>query len=171
MQQTPTLYRLQKRIFPGLALIFFLFMLFPASGHSAFARESEATAETLEDFQPKLHVALANTPKYLVVEAAPIAGPEEKEQEAGTITPFFGCDEALTSPPTPERPAIAANDLLSLENPEFTAGVHVDMGSVKFNLGYTLPSSKVDNFVRPFGVEREPGNDDKRFSLGVLVPF
>lgn len=125
----------------------------------------------MEDFQPKLLLALATTPKYLVIEPTPTTEAEGTGQKEGTITPFFGHNQALTDQSTPERPAIASHDEVALKRPEFTAGVHVNMGSVKFNLGYTLPSSQVDTFVRPLGVELNSGADIKRFSLGVKIPF
>lgn len=123
---------------------------------------------TSEEFQPAFLLALADPPDFLAI--AP-AGKEPKKEEGTAITPFIGTNQALTLLPTPERPAIAASDTVSLERPEVTAGVNVDLGTFKFDLGYTLPSSQVDNFVRPLGVDLEPGADSKRFSLGVKIPF
>lgn len=110
------------------------------------------------------------SPEYL----APTPPPEEKSGESAATTPvipFIGSNPALTLLPLPQRPAITASDTLPGELPEVTAGIKVDLGTVKFNLGYTLPSGQVDDFVRPIGVELKPGEDSKRFSLGVKIPF
>ena len=96
---------------------------------------------------------------------------EREEEKEGAITPFIGTRQVLTLLPTPERPGIAASDGVPPERPEVTAGVDVDLGRVEFNLGYTLPSAQVGEFVRPFGVDLESGSDSKCISLGVKVPF
>ena len=122
-----------------------------------------------QDPLPPLLIAMADSPDFLA--PAPTCKKElgEKGKE-GTITPFIGTRQVLTLLPTPERPAIAS-DVVPLGRPEVTAGVDVDLGTMKFNLGYTLPSSKVDNLVRPFGVDLDPGSDSKCISLGVKIPF
>lgn len=111
------------------------------------------------------------TPEFL----APATATGEKnggeDETAASVTPFIGPDQTLARLPTPERPAVSASDEIPLERPEVTAGIKVDLGTVKFNLGYTLPSGQVDDFVRPLGVDLQPGGDSKRFSLGVKIPF
>ena len=136
----------------------------------AFAREEVTIPVASPDFPPPLLIAMADPPDFL---SCARTGKEalEKKGEEGVITPFIGTSQTLTLLPTPERPAIAASDAISSERPEVTAGVNVDLGAVEFDLGYTLPSSKVDNFIRPFGFDLEPGTDCKRFSLGVKIPF
>lgn len=172
MQQPSAINRLPRRILPGVALFCTLFSLFSTPGHSALAKERLVTETMQADLQPQLLLALVDTPKFLVIAPVPSADTGEKrEEEEGKISPFFGSDQALTFQSPPERPAIASNDEITLERPEFTAGVHVNMGSLKFNLGYTLPSSQLDNFVRPLGVDLDAGADIKRFSLAVKVPF
>ncbi|MDO9081402.1 MAG: hypothetical protein Q7U44_11430, partial [Desulfuromonadales bacterium] len=93
-----------------------------------------------------------------------------KKSEGG-ITPFIDTSQAPSVLPTLERPAIAPRDVASLERAEVTAGVDVDLGTIKLNLGYTLPSDQVDELVRPFGLDLEPGSEGKCFKLGVQVPF
>lgn len=110
------------------------------------------------------------TPEFLA--PAPTAEADPGENESATsVTPFIGPDQAISHQSTPERPAITASDEVPLERPEVTAGIKVDLGTVKFNLGYTLPSGQVDEFVRPLGVEFQSGAASKRFSLGVKIPF
>lgn len=94
-----------------------------------------------------------------------------KKKSEGAITPFIDTSQVPSLLPPLERPAIAASDVAPLERAEVTAGVDVDLGTVKFNLGYTLPSDQVDELVRPFGLDLEPGNEGKCFRLGVQVPF
>jgi hypothetical protein len=150
----------------GLAVVLGLSLLIPP----AFAGEPELIMPERPDFSPSLLDDGGASPDFLAPIPSSDATTHENRREE-TITPFFGANPALTLLPTPERPAISASDTLNLERPEVTAGIHVDLGSVKFNLGYTLPAEQVDEFVRPFGVELEPGRDDKRFSLGVKIPF
>ncbi|MDZ4184392.1 MAG: hypothetical protein U1D97_05355 [Desulfuromonadales bacterium] len=123
-----------------------------------------------EDFQPKLVIVLADPPAFLA--PLPIReGVVTKKKSEGAITPFIDTSQAPSVLPALERPAIAASDVASLERAAVTAGVDVDLGTIKFNLGYTLPSDQVDELVRPFGLDLEPGSDGKYFKLGVQVPF
>ena len=148
-----------KRFAAGIA-----FLVVVASSVSAgeFVTPAARTDDAL--------IAVADPPEFLA--PAPSCKKAEGGKGAeGAISPFIGTDQVLTLLPTPERPAIATSDEVTPERPEVTAGVKVDLGSVKFNLGYTLPASKVDNFVRPLGVDLEPGPEGKCFSLGVKVPF
>ena len=122
------------------------------------------------DFQPKLVIAIADPPPFL----APLPcheGIVTTKKSEGGITPFIDTSQVPTLLPPLERPAIAASDVASLERAEVTAGVDVDLGTIKFNLGYTLPSDQVDELVRPFGLDLEPGNEGECFKLGVQVPF
>ena len=155
-----------SRIGGGLILVLCLVTFIPP----AFARQPGTIPAAWPDVPPPLLIAMADPPDFLA--PAPTCNKERegKEQE-GAITPFIGTRQVLTLLPTPERPAIASNDGGPLERPEVMAGVDVDLGSAEFNLGYTLPSTQVDNFVRPFGVDLEPGSDSKCISLGVKVPF
>ena len=166
MQQYSPKKNSLSRIGAGLVFVLCLATFIPP----AFARQPETIPVACPDFLPPLFIAMADPPDFLAPAPSNKKTVEEKEREAA-ITPFIGTSQTLTLHPTPERPAIAASDATALERPEVTAGVDVDLGTVAFNLGYTLPSSKVDNFVRPFGVELEPGEDGKCFSLGVKVPF
>lgn len=115
---------------------------------------------------------MAEPPAFLAPAPADKEAEKEEEKEKGAaVTPFIGTGQAFTLLPTPERPAIVASDEIAKERPEVTAGVNVNLGAVKFNLGYTLPSGPVDEFVRPLGVDLAPGPEGKRFSLGVKIPF
>ena len=124
----------------------------------------------LQDIQPKLVIAIAAPPDFL----APLpcqTGMVTKKKSQGGITPFIDASQAPTLLSPLERPAITAGDVASWDRAEVTAGVDVDLGKVKFNLGYTLPSHQVDELVSPFGLDLEPGNEGKCFMLGVQVPF
>ncbi|PKN11603.1 MAG: hypothetical protein CVU69_11500 [Deltaproteobacteria bacterium HGW-Deltaproteobacteria-4] len=123
-----------------------------------------------QDFQPRLVIAMVDPPAFL----APLPcqkGMVTKEKSAGAITPFIDTGQVPSLQSPLERPAIAADDVGPLERTEVTAGVDINLGTVKFNLGYTLPSDQVDELVRPFGVDIEPGSEGKCFKLGVQVPF
>lgn len=150
----------------GLAVVFGLGMLIPP----VFAGEPALIVPERPDFSPSLLDDGGASPDFLAPAPSSAATTNENRREE-TIIPFIGSNPALTLLPTPERPAITASDTLNLERPEVTAGIHVDLGSVKFNLGYTLPAEQVDEFIRPLGVELEPGREGKRFSLGVKIPF
>lgn len=166
MRQNSTKKNHLSSISVGLALVLWLGTFIPP----VFAGEPALIVPERPDYSPSLYDAAGASPEFL----APAPGSEETADEnrrEETIIPFIGSNPALTLLPPPERPAIAASDTLNLERPEVTAGIHVDFGGVKFNLGYTLPAEQVDEFVRPFGVELEPGRDGKRFSLGVEIPF
>ena len=166
MRQYSTKKNHLSGISAGLALVLWLGTFLPP----VFAGEPALIVPEPPDFSPSLFNAAGDSPDFL----APAPGSEEAADESRrgeTILPFIGSNPALTLFSTPERPAITASDPLNLERPEVTAGVHVDLGNVKFNLGYTLPAEQVDEFVRPLGVELEPGRDGKRFSLGVKIPF
>jgi len=164
MQQSSAKVNHLSRIGAGLVLVLCLAAFIPP----AFARQSETIPAAWPDFPPPLLIAMADPPDFLA--PAPTCNKEQEGKgKEGAITPFIGTRQVLTLLPT--RPAITASDAIALERQEVTAGVDVDLGTVEFNLGYTLPSSKVDNFVRPFGVDLEPGSDSKCISLGVKVPF
>lgn len=150
----------------GLAVVLGLGTFIPP----VFAGEPALILPERPDFSPSLFDAADAPPDFL----APAPDSEAATEASGreeTIIPFIGSNPALTLLPPPERPTITSSDTLNLDRPEVTAGIHVDLGSVKFNLGYTLPAEQVDEFVRPFGVELEPGREGKRFSLGVKIPF
>ncbi|MBE0503589.1 MAG: hypothetical protein IBX46_05600 [Desulfuromonadales bacterium] len=150
----------------GLAVVLGLGTFIPP----VFAGESALILPERSDFSPSLFDDVDASPDFL----APVSGSEaatDGTRREETIIPFIGSNPALTLLPTPERPTISASDILNLERPEVTAGIHVDLGRVKFNLGYTLPAEQVDEFVRPLGVELEPGREGKGFSLGVKIPF
>lgn len=155
-----------NRFSVGLALVLGLGTLIPP----VFAGEPALILPERPDFSPSLFDAADASPEFLAPAPNSDAATDENRREE-TIIPFIGANPALTLLPPPERPAITASDTLNLERPEVTAGIHVDLGRVKFNLGYTLPAEQVDEFVRPFGVDLEPGRDGKRFSLGVKIPF
>lgn len=166
MRQYSTKKNHLSAISVGLALVLWLGTFMPP----VFAGEPALIVPEPPDFSPSLFYAAGDSPDFL----APAPGSEETadgSRRGETILPFIGSNPALTLLPPPERPAIAASDTLNLERPKVTAGIHVDLGNVKFNLGYTLPAEQVDEFVRPLGVELEPGRDGKRFSLGVKIPF
>jgi len=166
MQQSSPIKNSLSNFSAGLLLVLCLAIFIPP----AFARQPETIPVAWQDFPPPILIAMTDPPDFLA--PAPTRGEGQQGKErGGAITPFFGTSQTLTLLPTPERPAIAARDVVSLERPEVTAGVDVDLGTVKFNLGYTLPSDQVDEFVRPLGVELEPGEEGKRFSLGVEIPF
>jgi len=135
----------------------------------AFARQPLTRGAARPDLPPPLLIAMADPPAFLA--PAPSCKNIEEKKEEGAITPFIGTNHALTLRPTPERPAIVAREAVVPERPEVTAGVNVDLGTVKFNLGYTLPSHQVDEIVQPLGVDLAPGPDGKCFSLGVKIPF
>jgi hypothetical protein len=158
--------KLLNRINAGLALVLCLGTFISP----AYSEEAGTLMATRPDFPPPFLIAMADPPDFLAPAPTSQEIQEEKETE-GAITPFIGTSHSLTLLPTPERPSIAASDVISRERPEITAGVDVDLGTVKFNLGYTLPPNQVDEFVRPLGVDLEPGSDDQRFSLGVKIPF
>lgn len=102
----------------------------------------------------------------------PAPDAERPDPEAAPlISPFLGSDRALAPLNPPERPAIAANDPFAPLSPDVTAGVSVDLGSINVNLGYTLPSKQLGDFVRPLGLTLDPQDDCKRFSVGVDIPF
>ena len=166
MQQYSPKKNSLSRIGAGLVLILCLATFIPP----AYARQPETIPAASPDVPPPLLIAMADPPDFLA--PAPTCNKEQEGKEKeGAITPFIGTRQVLSLLPTPERPAIAVSDGVTLERPEVTAGGDVDLGTVEFNLGYTLPSSKVDNFVRPFGVDLEPGSDSKCISLGVTIPF
>lgn len=166
MQQSSPIKHSLSSISAGLVLMLSL-ACFPPP---AFARQPVTTPAAWPNVPPPLLIAMADPPDFLA--PAPTCNKEQEEKEKeGAITPFIGTRQVLTLLPTPERPTIAASDGVPPERPEVTAGVDVDLGTVEFNLGYTLPSTQVDEFVRPFGVELEPGSDSKCISLGVKVPF
>lgn len=165
MQQSSLKKYSLNRIGAGWVFVLCLALFIPP----AYARQPETIPVAGPDVPPPRLITMADPPDFLV---APTCNKEQEEKgQEGAITPFIGTRQVLTLLPTPERPAIAASDGVPLERPEVTAGVDVDLGSVEFNLGYTLPSSKVDNFVRPFGVDLDPGSDSKCISLGVKIPF
>jgi hypothetical protein len=166
MQQYSPKKNFLSRIGAGLVFLLCLATSIPP----AFALPPETIPVACPDFSPPIFIAMAAPPDFLAPAPSNRKMLTEKEREAA-ITPFIGTSQTLTLLPTPERPAIAASDAVSWERPEVTAGVDVDLGTVKFNLGYTLPSAQVDEFIRPFGVDLEPGEDGKCFSLGVEIPF
>ena len=166
MQQYSPKKHSLSRIGAGLVLVLCLATFISP----AFARQPETIPAACPDFSPPIFIAMAEPPDFLA--PAPTCNKEQEGKEKeGAITPFIGTSQTLTLLPTPDRPAITASDVDSQERPEVTAGVDVDLGTVKFNLGYTLPSAQVDEFIRPFGVDLEPGEDGKCFSLGVEIPF
>ena len=166
MQQSSLKKNSLNRIGAGWVFVLCLATFIPP----AYARQPETIPVAWPDVPPPLLIAMADPPDFLAT--APTCNKEQEGKgQEGAITPFIGTRQVLTLLPTPERPTIAASDGVPLERPEVTAGVDVDLGSVEFNLGYTLPSSKVDNFVRPFGVDLDPGSDSKCISLGVKIPF
>lgn len=166
MQQSLLKKNQWSRIGAGLTFVLCLGVFIPA----AFAHGAVTLPVVRREISPPFLIAMADPPDFLA--SAPTCEKEQGEKgKEGAITPFIGTRQVLTLLPTPERPTIAASDVVPPERPEVTAGVDVDLGTVEFNLGYTLPSSKVDNFVRPFGVDLEPGSEGKCFSLGVKVPF
>jgi hypothetical protein len=163
MQQSSPKKNLLCSINLGLTLVLCLSTFIPP----AFAREPVTILAARQNFPPPLLSAMADPPDFLA--PAPTCKKRQGEKE-GAITPFIGTRQVLTLLPTPERPAIVS-DVVPQERPEVMAGVDVDLGSVEFNLGYTLPSNKIDNIVSPFGVDLEPGSEGNCFSLGVKVPF
>lgn len=166
MQQSPLKQNSLKRIGAGWVFVLCLASFIPP----AFARQPETTPAAWPDVPPPLLITMTAPPDFLA--AAPTCNKEQEEKEPeGAITPFIGTRQVLTLLPAPERPAIAASEGVPLERPEVTAGVDVDLGAVEFNLGYTLPSTQIDEFIRPFGVDLAPGSDSKCISLGVKVPF
>jgi hypothetical protein len=166
MQQSSPKKNFLSRIGAGWIFVLCLAIFVPP----AYARQPETIPVAWPDVPPPLLIAMADPPDFLA--PAPTCDKELGEKEkAGAVTPFIGTRQVLTLLPTPERPGIATSDGVPLERPEVTAGVDVDLGRVEFNLGYTLPSTQVDEFVRPFGVDLEPGSDSKCISLGVKVPF
>ena len=153
-----------RRVGVGVALLVVLAMFISP----AFAEEAMTMAAAQEELAKPL---LADPPAFLAP-APSCKKAEDGKGEEGAITPFIGTNNhALTLLPTPERPAIVAREGVLPERPEVTAGVNVDLGTVKFNLGYTLPSHQVDEIVQPLGVDHAPGPDGKCFSLGVKIPF
>lgn len=152
-----------RRVGVGVALLVVLATFISP----AFAEEGMTLAAAQEDLAKPL---LAAPPAFLAP-APSCKKAEGKKGEEGAVTPFIGTNHALTLLPTPERPAIAAREGVVPGRPEVTAGVNVDLGTVKFNLGYTLPSHQVDEIVQPLGVDLAPGPDGKCFSLGVKIPF
>jgi hypothetical protein len=148
-----------------------VFTLVSCLGAAVFAKEAVTLPVARQTLQTPFLVAMADFPDFLAPAPTCKKEPQGEKGKEGGITPFIGTSQSLTLLPTPQRPAIAASDVPSLERPEVTAGVNVDLGKVKFNLGYTLPSEQVDEFIRPFGVDLESGSDGKCFSLGVKVPF
>lgn len=166
MQQHSPKKHSMSSIGAGLVLVLSLAIFIPP----AYARQPASTPAAWPEVPRPLLIAMADPPDFLA--PAPTCNKEQEEKEKeGAITPFIGTRQVLSLLPTPERPAIAASDGVPLERPEVTAGVDVDLGTVEFNLGYTLPSTQVDEFIRPFGVDLEPGSDSKCISLGVKVPF
>ncbi len=164
MQQLSAIKNLLCRI--GASLVFCLGTLISP----AFAYDPVLTPPVQQDFQPRLVIVMVDPPAFL----APLPcqeGVVTKGKSEGPITPFIDTGQVPSLLPPLERPAIAASDVGPLERAEVTAGVDVDLGTVKFNLGYTLPSDQVDELVRPFGVDLEPGSEGKCFRLGVQVPF
>ena len=135
-----------------------------------FAYDPVLILPVQEDFQPKLDMAIAAPPAFLTPLPCQEGMVTTKKSEGG-ITPFIDTSQAPSVLPALERPAIAPRDVASLERAEVTAGVDVDFGTIKLNLGYTLPSDQVDELVRPFGLDLEPGSEGKCFKLGVQVPF
>lgn len=149
-----------------------LLVLLHLTGSSALAKKTkELTPASIDYHQPLILLAVAEPPDFLKNESSQTSDEDAAKGADVAITPFIGPDQALTTQPTPERPAISINETVSLDRPEVTAGVNVDLGTFNFNLGYTLPAKQVDSFVRPLGVNLEPGTDVKRFSLGVKIPF
>jgi len=172
MQQRRSAKNLRQRTLSCLVLLVTLGILAPGLLPRVWADEMVAAPTVQKELQPLFLLALADAPDFLAPPPREVTPEKEKEKGKETaITPFIGTSQALTLLPTPERPAIAASDVPVLDRSEVTAGVNVNLGTIKFNLGYTLPSGQVDEFVRPFGVELEPGKDVKRFSLGVKIPF
>jgi len=168
MQQFSPTKNLLNKIGAGFVLLVALATV----NSPALAQDPLVIASEWQDFPPTLLLAMIDPPDFLA--PAPTGKGEEEERESAggaAIIPFIGTNKGLTLLPIPERPAIAARDVIPLDRPEVTAGVNVDLGAVNFNLGYTLPSSQVDEFIRPLGVDLEPGTDVKRFSLGVKIPF
>jgi hypothetical protein len=135
-----------------------------------FAYDPVLTPPVQQDFQPRFGIVMADPPAFLSPQPCQ-EGMVAKKKSEGAITPFIDTSQVPSLLPPLERPAIAASDVAPLERAEVTAGVDVDLGTVKFNLGYTLPSDQVDELVRPFGLDLEPGNEGKCFRLGVQVPF
>ena len=169
MQQSSQKKHHLSRISTSLTLIVTLCMLTLLSDHEAWALEIDTAQITMEEISPPLILlAMAAPPDFL---ATPSTCKVQEREKGKGITPFIGTNRALTLLPPPERPAIAASDLTTLARPEVTAGVNVNLGALNFNLGYTVPASKVDNFVRPFGVDLESGSEGKCLSLDVKIPF
>ena len=166
MRQYSTKKNHLSKISVSLALVLWLGTFMPP----VFAGEPALIVPEPPDFSPSLINAAGDTPDFLAP-GPNRQGTTDDNRRGEAIVPFIGSNQALTLLPTPERPAITASDTLNLERTEVTAGIHIDLGSVKFNLCYTLPAEQVDEFVRPFGVELEQGRDDERFSLGVKIPF
>lgn len=164
MQQLSAIKNLLCRI--GASLVLCLGTLISP----AFAYDPVLIPPVQQDLQPKLVIAMADPPAFL----APLPCREgllTKKKSEGAITPFIDTSQVISLLPPLERPAIAARDVAPLERAEVTAGVDVDLGTIKFNLGYTLPSDQVDELIRPFGLDLEPGSEGKCFRLGVQVPF
>jgi hypothetical protein len=166
MQQSSAKKNLLCRIGASLPLVLFLC----TSISPAFAYDPVLTPPVQQDFLPRLVIVMADPPAFLAPLPCRTVAVTEKKSE-GTITPFIDTSQAPSLLSPLERPAIAANDVGPLERAEVTAGVDVDLGTVKFNLGYTLPSDQVDELVRPFGVDLDPGSGGKCFKLGVKFPF
>lgn len=172
---------LASRIGAGLLVILFLCPLNPFANSVAWAAKKVAKEQKVKKAAevpevPRLTltttilpVICAYPPEFLC--PAPTGNrakdPGSKKEDV-EIAPFISADQALHPLPAPERPS---SDRPFLDRPDVTAGVKIDTGAFKLDLGYTLPSGQIDELVRPLGVDLQPGPDVKRFSLGVKIPF
>lgn len=168
MQQWTTKCDIQRRVFRLTLLTVALCVTFSASAPLVWAKKAEMSLTNTEDFSsPRLTTFLPPLDELAVT----LNEQEPERIEMMAIIPFISTDCVVTPQRTPERPTIAANDVGLQERPDVTAGVNVDLGNCKLNFGYTLPSSQIDSFIRPLGVNLDSGANFKRFSLGVKVPF
>lgn len=181
MRKSSNNWRLASRIGVGLLVILFLCPLNPYASSTAWAAKKVTKEQKVKKVAEvkevprltltttSLPVICTNPPEFLC--PAP-TGNKSKEpgvkKEEVEIAPFISADQALPPLPSPERPS---SDRPFLDRPDVTAGVKIDTGAFKLDLGYTLPSGQVDELVRPLGVDLQPGPDVKRFSLGVKIPF
>lgn len=144
--------------------------LFPAAADAAGRKP--VSKLKLYEFTPPTSTAGSDAACVLPAPAPRNPADQGAEKESTpTISPFISSERPVAPLETPERPAIAATDSAVQPAPEVTAGITVELGDVGLNLGYTVPSSRFGDLVRPLGENRPQEPECSRFSLGVAIPF
>lgn len=106
-------------------------------------------------------------PPPAVSEASPT-----KQRSRTTILPFVGKDPNLAIPALPERPAIAAADPLIMPLEQVVAGfTYCQDNRFFFNLGYSLPTTPLQEYAQPFGFSLTDEADVKQISIGIDIAF